>query len=182
RGATPDSKAIRALGMWPSERDERSIYETFAELFNDPAFIEQENERMKAVHVRHRDWFRKMQARKDAASPEKYWGHVTPRDFYESNLPLMLVHERTLALWELLVERGVDPNWTNGIGESPLHHVASWNGSAATAELLLKHGGNPNLPRADGKTPYVLAVQSGNAGVAATLLAHGADPDSVQPV
>jgi ankyrin repeat protein len=70
----------------------------------------------------------------------------------------------------------VQPNWNDKTQESPLHHLAAWNGDAAVAELFLAHGADPNLRRADGKTPYFLAVRSGNKPVADVLLAHGARP------
>ena len=73
-----------------------------------------------------------------------------------------------------LVEHGADadpvfePN-----GETPLHVVAhQWD--APLASLLVEHGASVNRARRDGRTPYAVAVLSGNLDVADWLLAHGA--------
>jgi ankyrin repeat protein len=80
-----------------------------------------------------------------------------------------------------LLEHGADPNVTsNECDETPLHRVAEQN-SLRTAALLLEHGADPNRPRADGRTPFVLAVRTGNQAVAELLLGHGADPSRVGP-
>jgi ankyrin repeat protein len=56
-----------------------------------------------------------------------------------------------------------------------------WDGDAATAEFFLQSGADPDLRRADGKTPYFLAVRFGNVAVAKALLAHGANSHVASP-
>jgi ankyrin repeat protein len=75
-----------------------------------------------------------------------------------------------------LLEHGADPNVVSlPSGEAPLHRIAAWGSGAARAELLLAHGANPDLKRADGRTAYVLAVRAGNVAVADLLRERGAD-------
>jgi ankyrin repeat protein len=81
-----------------------------------------------------------------------------------------------MMIWELLIRRGVQPDWHDTSHDSPLHHLAEWDGTAETAEFFASHGGDPDLPRGDGKTPYFLAVRAGNTAVADVLRAHGAKP------
>jgi ankyrin repeat protein len=58
-------------------------------------------------------------------------------------------------------------------GETPLHLAAArWGADVAAA--LVARGANVNRPRADGRTPYAIAVLSGNEPVARCLAAHGA--------
>ncbi|HTR97466.1 MAG TPA: ankyrin repeat domain-containing protein, partial [Candidatus Acidoferrales bacterium] len=81
-----------------------------------------------------------------------------------------------------LLEHGADPN----VGsyehrETPLHRVADTGRSAAVAELLLEFGADPHAARADGRTPYELAMRSGNAPVAALLRARGGAVGALRP-
>jgi ankyrin repeat protein len=81
-----------------------------------------------------------------------------------------------------LLEHGADPNvWSYECRETPLHRVAEQH-SPPVAALLLEHGADPDRPRDDGRSPYVLAVRAGNHAVADLLLEHGADPSRVAPV
>lgn len=73
-----------------------------------------------------------------------------------------------------LLEHGADPNVTSGpTGETPLHRVIEFGRGAAVIEMLLDHGADLRLARADGRTPYVLAVRSGNAAALECLRARG---------
>lgn len=83
-----------------------------------------------------------------------------------------------------LLERGADPNVTSDdVAEAPLHKVAaSPTQSPAVASLFIAHGADVNLPRADGRTPYVIALRCGNAVVADLLRANGATTDGVTPI
>ena len=81
-----------------------------------------------------------------------------------------------------LLEHGADPNVPSYESqETPLHRAAEQPGRTI-AELLVAHGADPNRPRADGRTPYVSAVRTGNEEVAALLLEHGADQSRVTTV
>ena len=82
-----------------------------------------------------------------------------------------------------LLEHGADPNVTStAAGEAPLHGLAAGWPKPATARALLAHGADVDLPRADGRTPYAIALRRGNREIAKVLLAHGARRDGLQPV
>jgi ankyrin repeat protein len=82
-----------------------------------------------------------------------------------------------------LLDHGADPNVTSdGSGEAPLHGVAASAPKLATVRQLLAHGADVNLPRADGRTPFHIAVRHGNVAVAAVLREHGARADMLQPM
>ena len=73
-----------------------------------------------------------------------------------------------------LLEHSADPNLAWGdAGEAPLHIAARrWN--VALVELLVAHGADITMRRADGRTPHTLAALHGNQDIASWLLAHGA--------
>jgi ankyrin repeat protein len=79
------------------------------------------------------------------------------------------------ARW--LIEHGtaVDPVF-GANGETPLHVVAARWG-AELANDLVTRGADITRRRADGRTPYALALLNGNDGVAQWLLDHGASAD-----
>lgn len=73
-----------------------------------------------------------------------------------------------------LLEHGADPNVTSlAERETPLHRVAIER-SLPVIDLLLAHGADPRAARADGRTPYTLAVRSGNAPAVERFTAVGA--------
>ena len=91
------------------------------------------------------------------------------------------------ALWfkgfVWLLEHGADPNVTSyAKAESPLHLLSAGFPKLATVDQLLAHGADPNLKRADGRTPYELAVRHGNAAIAQRLLDHGADESGLSTI
>ncbi|WP_309671564.1 ankyrin repeat domain-containing protein [Gemmatimonas sp.] len=87
-----------------------------------------------------------------------------------------------------LLEHGADPNVPSlvtsrdqatgeqrpGVGEMPLHRLAVGR-SVSAVRLFIEHGAVIDAPRADGRTPYALAVRTGNTEVADFLAASGAD-------
>lgn len=91
-----------------------------------------------------------------------------------------------------LLEHGADPtipsgvattaDRTPGVGELPLHRVASLGDNPRVATLLLASGTPVDAPRADGRTALALAVRGGHIAMAALLQAHGADPAAVTPL
>ena len=92
-------------------------------------------------------------------------------------------HVTARAGMRWLLEHGADPNVTSyETRETPLHRLAAYGHGPAAAELLLAHGAALDAPRADGRTPYVLAVRAGNAAMAGFLRARGADPGRLAPV
>jgi ankyrin repeat protein len=81
-----------------------------------------------------------------------------------------------LACAQSLLENGADPNApSRASGETPLHVIASGRLGAVVAETLLDLGADPNRQRADGKTPYALALRNGRTEVASVLLRRGAE-------
>jgi ankyrin repeat protein len=66
--------------------------------------------------------------------------------------------------------------------ETPLHRIAVSGDPYGTGATILSQGADPNVARADGRTPYVLAVRHGNSAVAGLLRVHGARVEGVGPV
>lgn len=82
-----------------------------------------------------------------------------------------------------LLEHGADPNVTSyDHRETPLHAVARGPHRLATARQLLAHGADPHLPRADGRTPYALALRHGNLPLVELLAEIGAATEDVAPI
>jgi ankyrin repeat protein len=80
-----------------------------------------------------------------------------------------------------LVEHGADVNLAWGeAGEAPLH-VAARRWDVPMVDLLVGHGANLSMRRADGATPHTLAALHGNREVASWLAAHGA-VDELSPL
>ena len=98
--------------------------------------------------------------------------------------------DEALAMVSRLLAAGADPNLrtrypTGGPagdvrinpappGSSPLHIAAS-SGSVALVKMLARHGGDPNLVRKDGHTPFSVGVLSGDLSVVQELVAQGAN-------
>lgn len=83
---------------------------------------------------------------------------------------------------EWLLAHGADPNVPSyDHRETPLHRVAAL-GRDAVARLLLDHGADPRRPRADGRTPYEMAMRAGNDAVADLLRACGGAVERLRPV
>jgi ankyrin repeat protein len=83
------------------------------------------------------------------------------------------------ARWLLEHGAAADPAF-EATGETPLHVVAARWGTDLT-EALVSRGADISRRRSDGRTPYEVAVLSGNDRVAEWLLAHGAS-DEVRDV
>ncbi len=86
------------------------------------------------------------------------------------------VYHGDVALGDLLLARGADPNATTPIGQTPLH-VAVLVDQPALVERLLAAGANPNLTTDRGQTPLHWAVIRARAWHVQRLLAGGADPN-----
>ena len=76
-----------------------------------------------------------------------------------------------IDLFNLLLERGADPNSDRG-GESALH-VAVRSGCLDCVKALVEAGADVNAKTKDGKTPLHLAKCKGQREVADYLLSHG---------
>ncbi|MEO5960758.1 MAG: ankyrin repeat domain-containing protein [Opitutaceae bacterium] len=76
-----------------------------------------------------------------------------------------------------LLEHGADPNTralVQTINQTALHAAVANGWDAEMVVLLLRHGADAALMRADGRTAYALAVRSGREDVAALLRERGA--------
>jgi len=93
-----------------------------------------------------------------------------------------------------LLDSGADPNkqtkytTTGVLGEVRINaaprgssavHLAADSGDPALLKLLLDRGGNPHLPRYDGSTPFLVAVQANDIDMVKECLAHGVNPQSI---
>ena len=87
-----------------------------------------------------------------------------------------------LAVVQLLLNYGADPNTRDDAGSTPLHHsscrqkLSSLNryGTADGAHLLLKYGANIDAQDNEGRTPLHLALEHGRHEMARFLSEHGA--------
>jgi ankyrin repeat protein len=91
-----------------------------------------------------------------------------------------------------LLDHGADPNVPLArvmdgmtpaqLGETPLHRIAAGGHGADVVGWVLACGATVDATRADGATPYVLAVRTGNVAAADALAAAGADVTRLTPV
>jgi ankyrin repeat protein len=86
----------------------------------------------------------------------------------------MLDREDSEGLRLLLAHEG-DPDETNPEGDTALHWAIRRGRSVAIIGQLLDAGANINAIRGDGRTPYALAVVSGQTDIVDVLAARGAD-------
>jgi len=106
-------------------------------------------------------------------------------------LPLFLVDTElknvAIGLVEFALEHGISLNLANGRdGSTLLHDFVRLKDypsvSAEAVEWLLAHGADPEIPRDDGQTPFVLAFRLGNTAAADVMRARGADMSAVRPL
>ena len=119
-------------------------------------------------------------------------GGSTPLYFLASHRASNEISSKAMSGMRWLLEHGADPNVPLGqtsdgqtpeqLGEVPLHRIAAGGHGDETVRMLLAHGAQVDAARADGLTPYVLAVRSGNRGAAETLAAAGADASRLTPM
>ncbi|MGH9481003.1 MAG: ankyrin repeat domain-containing protein [Terriglobales bacterium] len=81
-----------------------------------------------------------------------------------------------------LLDHGADPNIPSlKLAETPLHRIAAGAPKMRTARLLISHGADPCRRRADGRTPYALAMRHGNLAMAKLFLRYGAEAEVLPP-
>ena len=173
RGAAPvrasGTPSLVKAGFWDIPRDEGPMDRTLAELFSDPAAVQEMTTQMEAMRTQYGAWFKKLRGER-----------MLPRDCYE---PVFPANEPYIAMiWKRLIEWGVHPNWHDMCQDTPLHYLAVWGRNPDQVGFFLAHGANPNIRRADGKTPYFLAVRAGNVAIADVLRAYGANTAEVCPM
>jgi ankyrin repeat protein len=75
-----------------------------------------------------------------------------------------------------LLEHGADPNVTSyGHNSTPLHALAT-GGRDQVLRWVVEWGADVNAVRRDGRTPYAIALRSGNEAGARYLIEQGASP------
>jgi len=87
------------------------------------------------------------------------------------------VHHGDVDTFRWMLEQGMDPNWSDWKGVTPVHRAAGEE-QTDCLKLLLEHGGRTD--RIDGieySTPLGHAARAGHIAVAVILLEAGADPN-----
>ena len=75
-----------------------------------------------------------------------------------------------------VLDWGINPNFLDSSGSTPLVHAA-WRGREAVVRSLLAKGADPNGKNGSGATALMAAFQQGHFDVFELLLSKGADPD-----
>ena len=105
-------------------------------------------------------------------SPNQPWATDGSATLYA-----ILHWSRTVDGVHWLLDHGADADPVFApTGETPLH-VAAQQWDVALVESLVQRGADVSRRRADGRTPYAVAMLAGNREVADWLLAHGATDD-----
>lgn len=82
--------------------------------------------------------------------------------------------EKLIAILHMFLDRGVDLDAQDSLGETALHQAAL-NGSVASAQYLLSHRADPNVQNREGDTPLHFAVLSRNEKIVEMLMDNRAD-------
>ena len=85
------------------------------------------------------------------------------------------IQNRNLELAKLLLQHNASPDSSTD-GESSLHQSVR-KSQAELVKFLLEHGATIDLPTLAGKTPLMIAVETGSIAITKLLFDHGAKPD-----
>lgn len=178
RGATEVPGVVQALKRTFADQPANPLRHALHNLQSEPGYREELARRM-APFIRKRF----PDAPLPQAGPFSFMAKMSIKEFMELEGDQGTARDGGVILWKLALERGLDPNLPSGPnGETTLHRLAMVKGDTReVAELFLAHGADPNVAAADGRTPYSIAVRSGNQTVADLLLAHGANANVVTP-
>lgn len=80
-----------------------------------------------------------------------------------------------VKLIKLELEMGASPNFTDNLGNTPLHYAAAL-GNLTVMRILIDYGGNINAVSLSGDTALSQAVANGKTAMVKLLLTHGANP------
>lgn len=120
--------------------------------------------------------------RADISNRHPQWNN-TPLYFLAGHTDDEGGQARWMSGMRWLLEHGADPNVTSGdVRETPLHKVVASHRNAAATALLIRHGADAQVPRADGRTPYAIALRAGNEIGMGLLKDRGARTDAVTPI
>ena len=83
-----------------------------------------------------------------------------------------------LEMMQWLIQAGADLSATTRLGAMTPLAIAATNGNAATVQLLLKEGADPNAANSNGTSPLMMAAAAGKPEAIELLLDAGADPNA----
>ncbi len=117
----------------------------------------------------------------DLSKRNGIWNN-TPLYFMLGYLAYAKSGETALKSIDWLLKQGVDVNVLCGdVQETALHKAIEQRQSLTLLQDLLEHGGDPNIQRKDGMTPYHLTLRTGMDEHAEAMRKHGAKPVTLQP-
>lgn len=124
-----------------------------------------------AVHQNHPELVRILLERGAKATTSWRWAC-----WYTPLMHSLRYPEPRYDIAQLLLDHGVDPNETNGMGMTPLHIVAG-QGTVDAARWLLDQGADIHArDREFDSTPLAWAARAGREDMARFLLSRGAKP------
>ncbi len=96
-------------------------------------------------------------------------------DFTNGYGDTALHHANIVEVVEILIEAGADVNRLSRLGDPPLVSTAA-SGDAAIASALIRAGADINIQSSEGDSPLIEAAWAGNYEVVELLIRYGADP------
>lgn len=100
------------------------------------------------------------------------------KDARGQNCLFYVITNGTLEMFNLLTEKGADPEIMSALGWTLLHEAVVCDKIEILNILLEEFEIFPELPDNEGMTPIILAAKKGSFELVKLLLYYGADPDS----